>query len=180
VERLDRWTTAKPTDGVPPDPPAGLHIRPAGPDDAEALTPLLQGGEPVAERFARGDEALIAELHGKPVGCVWLLGGPVRMPHYLMRVGPRPGVSFTRGLYVEREARGRGIGEALTAAARDLALQRDTTLNSYVDPGNPPAVAIRRRLGYERQEGVALVIFLNRLCLRLPRPRRSPRLGRPG
>jgi GNAT superfamily N-acetyltransferase len=179
VERLDRWT-AKPADSVPHDPPAGLHIRPAGPDDAEALTRLLQGGEPPAERFARGDEALIAELHGKPVGCIWLLGGPVRMPFYLMRVAPRPGVSITRGLYVERGARGRGIGGALTAAARDLALQRDTTLDSYVDPGNPPAVAIRRRLGFEPQERVALVIFLNRLCLRLQRPRLSPRLGRPG
>ena len=113
--------------------PDTLTVRPARPDDVDAVLALVQRlaefeREPDAVKATREDYlrdgfgpdpafgALLAELGGRPVGlALWFRT-------YSTWEG-RPGV-WLEDLYVEEGLRGRGVGRRLVAALARLALER--------------------------------------------------------
>ncbi len=132
-------------------------IRPARPDDAEAIAALIRelaayeklddearatpeslhqhlfGPRPFAE-------ALIAEVDGEPVGFALFF-------HNFSTFRGQPGL-YLEDLFVRPEFRGRGLGKSLLARLAALAVERDCgRLEWAVLDWNAPAIGFYRSLG---------------------------------
>jgi ribosomal protein S18 acetylase RimI-like enzyme len=135
-------------------PAARITIRPATPDDAEALAPLLAVlGYPVGP-------ALLAERLGRlaiadPTGATLVAcRGEALLGFATLHATPvlhRPtAVGRITGIAVADEARGRGVGRLLVAAAeRFFAEQGIGRLEITSGPTHQAAHDFYRHLGYE-------------------------------
>jgi GNAT superfamily N-acetyltransferase len=145
-----------------------LIIRPAGPDDNDALVDQCLGlnvhedrivhdrrtdrqgaEESLAVAWQRvqetGGSALVAELDGHVVGHLFLL---FREDAVYVREDVRHH-AYISELFVQEEARSTGIGAALMEEAERLAAARDVSrLVVGVLAGNSLAEALYARLGY--------------------------------
>jgi GNAT superfamily N-acetyltransferase len=100
---------------------------------APELTRHLFGDRPAAE-------VVIAELEGVPVGFALFF------PNFSTFLG-RPGL-FLEDLYVQPQARGKGIGKALLVHLARLAVERGAgRLDWNVLDWNAPAIGFYQRLG---------------------------------
>ncbi|MDD7960944.1 GNAT family N-acetyltransferase [Microbacterium thalli] len=100
----------------------------------------------VAARVRRGDVWVAVDPDGALLGTVW-----VSRPNRALADVARPGETDFRQLAVAPEARGRGIGEALTRHVLDLARERGShrvVMNS--GPEMTGAHALYRKLGFHR------------------------------
>jgi ribosomal protein S18 acetylase RimI-like enzyme len=106
---------------------------------------------------ARSCEIAVAELDGKPAGLATFA---------VLYPAPGPaGQLFMKDLFILAEARGRGVGQALTAFLASLAIERGCARFDWTaETDNPEALAFYDRLGalrvtekvYYRFEGEAL------------------------
>jgi phosphinothricin acetyltransferase len=154
---------------APPPSPLDLRIRPATAADAAAIAHVYNQG--IADRLAtlETEERTPAERRA------WLAGRGERHPVLVAERGgavvgwgslnpfsPRPAYRFVAdfSVYVERAARGTGVGAALLAAliaeARRLAYHK-LVLAAF--PGNEPGMRLYRRFGFRevgtyREQGV--------------------------
>src|SRR6266545_1246494 len=85
-------------------------------------------------------EALIASLHGEPVGFALFL------PDFSTWRG-QPGI-FLEDLFVREAARGQGVGRALLARLASIALQRDAPALHFNVLNWNPARGFYHRLGF--------------------------------
>jgi len=101
-----------------------------------------------AEWGRKGDEGVIAEEDGRPVGAAWFRFYTAAEPAYGFVAEDIPEIAI--GLL--REARGRGTGTALLKAlldrAKDLSY-RTVCLSAYRDN---PAMGLYEKFGFERLE----------------------------
>jgi GNAT superfamily N-acetyltransferase len=152
---------------VPPD----VVIRRATLDDCAALAPFIIG-VPAERRLAQGQIALVAELDGQLVGCIWLSRGPVSLPRQLT-VRPRPHEVYSYGLRVLPELRRRGIARALIRSYSPEVIRLGATVTfNHVDAWNRPAVAVQQALGATVREETFGVVLLDRFAITLWRRRR--------
>ena len=124
--------------------------------DPESLGRHLFGARPMAE-------ALIGEIDGTPRGLALFF-------HNFSTFEGRPGI-YLEDLYVEPEARGAGLGQALLAQLAALAVERDCArLEWAVLDWNEPARRFYRSIGaqpkqewiIQRMEGEALAVLAGR------------------
>jgi GNAT superfamily N-acetyltransferase len=146
---------------VEPEPWTGLVVRPAGPPDETRLTAWnlalaleSEGLELDAERLGRGVRAAlaaaecgsyrIAELDGRPVGGLF-----VTREWSDWRCG---WWWWIQSVFVEPEARGRGVYEALHGSVlRDAAEAGDVVgVRLYVEHENRRAMRVYERVGMGR------------------------------
>ena len=93
-----------------------------------------------------GDVAVVAEFAGKPVGAAWFRIFSADAPGYGFVAEGTPELSIG----VEEQWRGRGVGRSLLTALFELARAEGfMALSLSVDPGNAPALALYRSLGFE-------------------------------
>jgi predicted N-acetyltransferase YhbS len=130
-----------------------MEIRPATPDDAEAITSLLvELGYPsstadvdarLRSMLAASETVLVAARNGAPVGVITIHVTPV-----LHRPTP---VGRITALVVTERARGQGVGQALVAAAESMVVGRGCGLIEVTsNQQRIEAHAFYERLGYER------------------------------
>ena len=134
-----------------------VSIRPAAPADAEAVAAIYNEG--IEEREATFDTrpraaAEMAERLGDPAAPPFLVAedrGGVAGWARVSRVSPREcyaGVGEA-SIYVERAARGTGVGRALLDALADAAARAGYwKLVGLVFPTNAASVALLRRAGF--------------------------------
>jgi putative acetyltransferase len=145
----------------------GFSIRPADPADAEALTRLAEAVSAEPERWlisSNGEWRSVGEERR-------YLKAIRRYPHAAVYVAERADdgtvvgrLSVARdqhpasahvadlGLMVAADARGRGVGKALLAAAVDWARGAGVRkLELHVFPWNEPAIGLYERFGFERE-----------------------------
>ena len=130
-----------------------LRVRPAAPDDAPALSPLLaELGYPLSASELRGnverldrcatDRVFVAESDGALLGVLAL--------HAMPLLHHTHDVAWISALVVTTRARGRGVGRALVAAAersaRELGCARIAVTSAE---RRADAHAFYARLGYE-------------------------------
>lgn len=100
-----------------------------------------------------GDAILVAELAGRVAGMVEVLRDPLPPDHQILR--PRPSAPIHT--VVAAEARGRGVGTALLAAAEEWAATRGIVhVSAGIHHANAGAVRFYGRHGYA-DSGVSLV-----------------------
>ena len=147
----------------------GITYRPASPGDVELLTRMLWiafnwRDETVSEQhwpdptaaakyvdgFGRhGDAGVVAEVAGQDAGAAWYRLLPADDPGYGFVAADIPEVT----LGVASQARGRGIGKALTQRLLDRAVADGVAaLSLCVEPDNA-ARRIYLALGFERVGG---------------------------
>lgn len=152
------------------------HFREATPGDAGFIAEMLAeaatwdrpAGEPpppLAEILAdprvadyvegwgrEGDDGIVAERHGEPVGACWFRSFTAEHPGYGFLGEDVPGL----GLAVRLDHRGRGIGTRLLAKTIDRAGARGATALSLSVAECNPALRLYRRAGFvevEREGG---------------------------
>jgi putative acetyltransferase len=143
-----------------------FNVRPADPSDAEALTRLAEevSAEPEGwlisangEWRSVGDERrYLKALRRYPNAAVFVAeqgdGTIVGRMSLARDMHPASGHVADLGLMVARDARGRGVGRALLAAAvewgRDSGIRK---LELHVFPWNEPAIRLYERFGFERE-----------------------------
>lgn len=152
---------------APGSPPADVKARAARPGDLPALLAIynhwvresvatfdlepltLEAWQAWFETHRSPDRAvLVAESAAAQGGERELLGGA-----WLSGWRPRPGFARTAesSIYLDPQARTRGVGRVLYGALIDRARERGLhTLISVITPPNPASVALHRSLGYER------------------------------
>lgn len=134
-----------------------FHIRPAVPDDSQAIADLVRElaiyekleafAKATAEDFRRHlfgprpfAEVLIAEVDGKAVGLALFF-------HTFSTFRGQPGI-YLEDLFVQPEHRGLGIGKALLGSLAKLALERGCgRLEWAVLDWNEPALGFYKSLG---------------------------------
>lgn len=172
----------------PPTPP-GISVRLGSPADAADLSPLIQGRESLAWRFARGDIVLVAEREGRVVGCTWLTRRPLRPSYFPIRVNPEPGEWYNYGLALLRPHRARGLGRTLSRMAMmEVGRRGGTVVFGHASRFNRIAAASHAAAGYVTVEELIGLRFLNRFAVVLyRRPRATlkaelpaPRTAEPG
>lgn len=101
-----------------------------------------------------GTHFALAERAGAPVG---LAAFALLRPGRDLR-----GVLYAKEIFVHREARGQGVGEALFAFLKAEAVRRGIgRIDLTTDPGNDGAQRFYERLGGERTEKVAYRFWLD-------------------
>ena len=130
-----------------PDP---IRLRPAARDDLDAVVEIETRAfdqDIISRRSLRrfltasSAVAIVAEYHGKVAGYAVVL------------FRPQSAAARLYSIAVDPDARGRGIGPALIAAAEEAALERDCVwLRLEVHEKNAPAIARYRKAGF-RQHG---------------------------
>lgn len=140
--------------------------------DVDVRRAVVEEAELVAEQSA---EMILGELGYDPrsgrasfVGSVrraiaagswwvWIVDGTLR---FQCNVGPRSAATAQlQGVWTPPAERGRGYAtQALAAIARRL-LQREATLNLYVNDFNADAIALYERLGFRRIGTFATYLF---------------------
>lgn len=116
------------------------------PQETEAEIAARTG--PIAPRFAGENRVFVArDAAGRPVGLCWCV-----------LFDPGTGLEGeVAELYVEPDARGRGVGSALVAAARRLFVERGVTFAAvWTHPGNAAALEVYRRNGFLPTEQAVL------------------------
>ena len=93
----------------------------------------------------------------------WLIGGGTTDRNDVLAVwGSHKGVLYAKEIFVHREARGQGVGEALFAFLKAEAVRRGIgRIDLTTDPGNDGAQRFYERLGGERTEKVAYRFWLD-------------------
>lgn len=140
-----------------------MHIRPATPEDADAITAIYNDAianttavlwdQPKAVSYWRDQladrpaqlPALVAEQDGQVIGFTALF-------QYDTKCGYDDVAEWS--LYVDRDARGQGVGRALAEAVIEAG--RSAGLHSVlsrVTAGNEVSIALQKRLGF-REVGV--------------------------
>lgn len=150
--------------------PATMRIRPARPDDAARLAPLVARfrvelsalrGRERSEDHAAAHEELAG--YAPPRFAVFVAedGGATDLLGYLVcRI--EDDVVWAESMYVEPAARRRGVAGALYAEAERLARARGSDqVYNWVHPDNDAIIAFLRRRGYD---------VLNLVEVRRPRP----------
>lgn len=143
---------------------AGIHVRPAGPGDAEKIRELLEHGLKEQERYAaqcdppesegffeaelrehlagldsEWDEWIVAEgPDGDVIGCLWLRSALDRLGAY----------ATVRQVIVDPAHRRRGVGGALVRRAEDLARSSGVLMMLISSLRPNPAVQLYRALGF--------------------------------
>jgi ribosomal protein S18 acetylase RimI-like enzyme len=148
-------------------PAPDLHLRFATPADGELIAAMAAAlsrdeGSPRASQFSaatfRRDgfgaapkfRCVIAEISGRPAG--YELHCPDYDTDHVCR-----GI-YLADLYVEKTARGRGIGRALMATAADDGRQRGAAVMAWTAMRhNTPALTLYRRVGHENHDLVEYV-----------------------
>ena len=154
------------SDAAPPAAPAGVAVRRATPADDVLVDALALGREPMARRRARGETAFLAALDGRPVGCTFLARAPVTLDGYLLAHAPRPDEAYHYGLHVLRDARRRGVADALSRAVAAAARADGArVLTCWVDERNRAGVAVQDRVGLRRRERMLLIVVANAVSL---------------
>jgi GNAT superfamily N-acetyltransferase len=152
--------------------PAGVRIRRGTRDDVAALTPLVFGRESLVWRFARNDVVLVAEIDGRVVGCTWLTSRSLRPSYLPTRVSPRPGQWYNYGLVILTEARGKGIGRALSRAAMvEVRRLGGKLIYGHADAFNRIAAASHAAAGFVTIEELFGINLLDRYLVLLRRRR---------
>lgn len=146
-------------DAWPERPRSDVPVRTARREDLPDLGRLLPD-EDLGRRMSAGDLGMVAEEDGRVVGCTWLATGPIRAPHWRMKVRPKAGEAYCYGLVVAPEARRRGVGRALFEAVRREGRRRGVRrFVSHVGVLNTAALALQRSEGgLERRRLYALVL----------------------
>jgi ribosomal protein S18 acetylase RimI-like enzyme len=125
-----------------------IAVRPGEPDDVSACTALavaLRGEDPerAGARFTRdlerGGRLYIAEVDGAFAG----YGRLVDVTEGAMPHGP-----YLMGLLVADAQRGQGVGEALTRARVDPALERAGEVWYFANSRNGASLRLHERLGF--------------------------------
>lgn len=161
-----------------------MRIRDAVPTDIERLARINAAGEPgvgpaTAETLARLVAAsrmtLVAEDESGPIGfiLVMLEGLDYASPNYRWISERYPSFAYCDRIAIDPGARGRGVGEALYAAAfARLAGERaELVCEVNLAPPNPGSLRFHARLGFqpigERWDGDGAkgVVFLARSLL---------------
>ena len=132
-----------------------LVVRTAGPADATALT-ALSAAPPalIAERFARGDLAFVAEHAGRMLAHVWFHRGPAPFaedaPVFPRWVVPSDAY-WCYHAYTLPDARTSGVFVKLFQIALHTVLaERDATrVICRVKESNAPSVHLHERLGFD-------------------------------
>jgi len=101
----------------PGDIPPGVEIEELDAARIHALESLFPAGE-LRRRIARGDRVLVSRLDGRTVGWA-VLSRAAASSDLPFPLGDEE--TFAKDLYVEPEARRRGVGNALTRARSDCA-----------------------------------------------------------
>jgi GNAT superfamily N-acetyltransferase len=141
----------------PPAPPPG-RPRVAGPADREVVARFVGGfHEDVGEDHRPGtadDDRTAAVLIAD--GRLWLWEtpttegeGPGTVVAMARASGAQAGVARVGPVYTVPEARGRGFGGAVTAAATRAVIDGGATAVLYTQLDNPTSNALYQRLGYE-------------------------------
>lgn len=123
-----------------------LTVRAYAHDYGDLSDGYLSSLRDVAARVRQGDVWMAVDPDGTLLGTVW-----VSRPNRALADVARPGETDFRQLAVAPEARGRGIGEALTRHVLDLARERGShrvVMNS--GPEMTGAHALYRKLGFRR------------------------------
>ena len=160
--------------GCAPSAPPGISVRLGSPDDAAALTHFIHGRESLVWRFARGDVVLVAELHGRVVGCTWLTSRPLRPSYFPIRVCPRPGEWYNYGLVLQRQHRARGLGRMLSRMAMiEVGRRGGKVVFGHASRFNRIAAASHAAAGFVTVEDVIGLNMLNRFAVVLYRRPRA-------
>jgi ribosomal protein S18 acetylase RimI-like enzyme len=147
------------------DEPEGISTRPIVPADAQALAHVLPPHETLRQ-LAAGDLGTLAIADGRVVGCAWLATRPMPAFHHLIAVRPAPGEAYGYGLWVDPDARLRGVGRALVregrVRGRALGVRRVIT---HVEFSNRASVALQRSLGTPARRRLYAIVLLDRFSL---------------
>ena len=131
---------------------SALNIRPAGPDDAEAIAALLTdegypaGPSDIVERLARFasdySRVVVAEHEGAMLGFLAL--------HFLPRFEHDDRIVRVLALVVDAGARERGVGGALMAEAERIGTERGAAfIEVTAGRHRPDAQRLYESLGYD-------------------------------
>lgn len=140
----------------PSDRPHALSIRPAGPDDADALwsilRPVFQAGETYAQPRDISRDAALAYwcAPGHAVHLAEAADGPLGT-FYLCANAAGGGDHVANAAFATAErARGRGIARAMLSRALDLARERGFAAMqfNFVVETNAPALALWQSAGF--------------------------------
>ncbi len=156
-------------------------VRPAGPEDAEAIAALMDeldrfyGAdlvEPVEQRAAQIRATVLSSLPPAHVLLAWEGNQPVGLATYSF-LWPAAGVTqslYLKELYVAADHRRRGVGELLLQHVCQVALDYDCSRVEWTtDDGNRHAQAFYEELGVAknhakivyRLEGASIAKFAN-------------------
>ena len=146
---------------------ASIRIRPAQPDDMDALVSLLQALFAIEEDFSPDPDRqrkgltrfqdgcgkhrcmLVADAGGQVVGMATL--------QILISTAEGGPVGLVEDVVVKKAFRGRGIGRQLMAALADWAADRGLTrLQLLADRYKQPAMDFYDRIGWQRTQLICL------------------------
>jgi ribosomal protein S18 acetylase RimI-like enzyme len=160
--------------------PEPLRLRPASPADLGALVAIETAAfaaDVISRRSlrrflnARSAAIIVAEQHGAPVGYALVLFRPNSAAGRLYSIAVAP------------NARGRGVGPALLAAAEGTALDRGCVwMRLEVRPDNTPAIVRYQKAGYRQfgrrsayyEDRSDALLFEKRLQRDLPKLKAAP------
>ncbi len=124
-----------------------------GPSAVEAgpVRPLARSDRPLLEAWSRAhDEPMLAEYAGVDPGVepTWGAFEGERLVGVARAAVRLPRVWVVGGVYIDRPARGRGLGRRLVAAAIDAAEAGGAHVGLFVREDQGPAVGMYERLGF--------------------------------
>jgi hypothetical protein len=162
-----------PIDGATALPP-GVSIRRGSPADAAMLEPLAHARQSAAWRFARGDIVLIAQMHGRVIGCTWLTTRSLRPWYFPIFVRLAPGDWYNYGLVLVPEQRVRGLGRAMSRhAMHEVMREGGSRVIGHARRFDAIAARSHVSAGFVTVEELIGVTLLNRVAVVLYRRPRA-------